>query len=552
MAWLDDYSFDFTTGDVRHVSGTTRYPVIDMHRGLQTLAGQATKSGDDDLDITDLFVPSKRNSDTDIELLGNVNVDATAVQYMYGGSITYGSGDDRYSGLAIGGVFNANALPQVWQNDVKLTSYWGFSYSPDAALGYACRILIKSKTAGVEIDGGRVRVQTRGYNYQFRFARTVLSLNESVAGLGSIALDSFNSVVEGTISGYTDIVNTEGYQSIDYNNGNGAQPYYMSWTKGSRAKADVYNRIKYETRDGSAETLYGLNGENFLGITHEIPIDTNTGTFVEPEELSWTEAGTPSTGQLLAIDDVATGTKMFIQLLTGIIATDGTVITGVSTATAAVNGSVVVRALGAESVAGNYTGNWITAFGVGMAIADVSSNDTLKDLLNVSQSPPNNQNVTVTGVVLGEDRIAVGKSIDAGVSINKSEYSLAAGNNLGDGTVVVNEAISNVPASGWVRVSRGAGLGSDSYPYSSYSGSTFTLDTVTLSQSYTASDDCYPMILDLVSTASLESNTWVYTVDTDLAGQVVDAGGTPTKAFPISGTFGSGGFSVGVVRTPDE
>jgi hypothetical protein len=545
MAWLDDFSFDVATGNVRHVSGTTRYPVIDMHRGLQALAYQSTKSGDDLLDITDLFVPSKRNSDTDIELLDTVNVDADAVEYMYGGSITYGTGDDVYSGLAIAGGFNANALPQVIQDNTKLTSYWGFSFSPDTGLGYAVRILVKSKTGGTEIDGGRVRAQSRGYTYQYREGSTVLGRNESVAAVGTIASDTFNTVAEGTISGYTDIVNTEGFQQIDYNNDNGPQDYYMSWTKDTRAKTDVYNRIKYETRDGTAETLYGLNGELFRGITHEIDITPGTGTWVEPEEVSWATG----TGQLLAIDDTdgTATTKMWLQLLTGVApVTD--LITGAGAATGTAN-NVTVVARGVESVAGNFTGSWITSYGVGMAIADVGNTDTLKDLTGAPQSPPNNQNVTASGLVSGEDQIIIGKSIDAGATIDKTEYSGTAANTSGAGTITVNEAITNVPAAGWVRIDNG--VGDDRYPYSSFSGSVFTLDAVTLSTTYADSADVYPTILDKTAGSALESNTWVYTGDTDIAGQVLDSGGTPTKAFPISGTFKATGFSVSVVRTPD-
>jgi len=548
MAWLDDFSFDLTTGNIRHESGTTRYPVIDMHRGMQSLAYQATKSGDDDLDITDLFVPTKRNSDTDIELLGNVNVDDTAVQFMYGGSITYDGGDEVYSGLAIAGEFNADALPQLWQDNAKLTSYWGYQLSPDAGLGYAVRILVKSRTGGADIDGGRIRAQSRGYGYQYRLGRTVLGRNESVAAVGAIATDSFNSVAEGTISGYTDILNTEGYQTIDYNNGNGATPFYMKWTKGTRTKLDVYNRIKYETMDGSAETLYGLTGENFLGVTHEVPVGSPSGTMVEPEELSWGTGATAGTGQLLAIDSVTAGTKIWIQLLTGVAPESGLVITGSGTVTS--TGAAVARALGGESVAGNYTGAWITCLGAGMAIADVGANDSLLNLLNTAQTPPNNQSVVVTGVVSGEDYVIIGKSIDSGASINKSEYAAAAGNDTSDPTITVKTSIANVPAAGWVRISNGVGF--DLYPYSSFSGSVFTLDSVTLTDDYIEDADVFPVIIDKLADSTQLSNTWVYSTDTWLAGQALDAGGTPTKAFPIAGQFLSTGFSVNVVRTPDE
>ena len=550
MAWLDDFSFDFATGNLRHVSGATRYPVIDMHRGLQFLAAQATKSGDDLLDITDLFVPSKRNSDTDIELLGSVNVDATMVEFMYGGSIGWDSNAERYSGLALSGSFNADALPQVIQNNVKLTNYWGFSFSPDAGLGYAVRIMVLSRTGGADIDGGRVRGQSRGYGYQFRLGRTVLGRNESVCGIGAIAVDTFNSVAIGDVATYADITNTEGYQLIDYNNLNGDNPFYMQWTRGSRTNLDVYNRIKWNTRDGSAETLYGLSGELFLGITHEIPVDTPSGTLVEPEELSWTEATIVSTGQLLATDSTTAATKLYVQLLTGVIPTDGTVLTGAGAGTVTVNGSAIEKALGAESVAGNFTGSWITAFGVGMATGDVSTTDSLLDLLSVPQSPPNNQNVYVGGLISGEDYVIIGKSIDGGNTINKSEYAAAAGNTTGNGTIEVKTSITNVPPAGFVRISNG--VGDDLYPYSSVSGTTFTLDAVTLTDTYTEDANVYPTIIDMTADNTFLNNTWVYTGDVDLAGQALDSGVSPTKAFPIKGTFGSTGYSVSVVRNPDE
>lgn len=547
MAWLDDYSVDFSTGDIRHVSGSTRYPVIDMHRGLITLAGQATASGDDLGDITDLFVPSKRASDTDITLNDPMNIDATAAEFMYGGSVTYGAaGAEKYSGLAIGGSYNTDANPQVFQNNTKLANYWGFSFSPDANLGYAVRLLVKSRTAGAEIDGGRVRVQSRGYSYIFREAATVLGSNESVASLGNIVGDTFNSVLVGTIAGYTDIVNTEGYHTVDYSNGNGAQPYYMEWTKGARVGSDVYNRIKYETRDGTAETLYGLNGEYFRGITHEITVDTPTGTLIPATGITWATG----TGQLLATNSTTAATKVWIQLLTGVAPTDNDVLT--AGGTVAVNVTVAQVALGVESVAGNYTGSWIGTKGAAQAVADVSNTDSFIDLLGVSQSPPNLQSVTVGGMVIAEDRVVLGKSLD-GTSINKAEYAADAGNNLGDGTIVVTASIANVPNAGYVRIDNGAG-GEDSYKYSSYSGTTFTLDAVTLTQNYTAAADVYPLVFDNAAAATSESSTWIYTADTLLAGQVVDDGSTnntPTVPFPLNGSFTSGGFSVNIVRQAD-
>lgn len=548
MAWLDDYSVDFSTGNIRRTGGATRYPVIDMHRALITLSGQATRSGDDLGDITDLFVPSRRASDTDITLNHPMNLDPTAVQGMFGGSITYGiAGAEKYSGLAIGGTYAENALPQVFQNNVKLTNYWGFSFSPDAALGYAVRILVKSRTAGVDIDGGRVRVQSRGYTHPFREASTVLGSNESVASPGDVSIsDVFNSVPLGTISDYTDIVNTEGYHTIDYATDDGASPFYMEWTKGSGSEADVYNRIKYETRDGSTETLYGLNGEFFRGITHQITVDGPTGTLVDGAAITW---GT-GTGQLLAMDSDTAATQIWIQLLTGVVPTHGDTLTAGGTVD--VNVTVDSVALGGESVAGNFTGSWVGSKGAGQAVADVGSSDSFTSLNGRSQSPPNIQSVSVGSMVALEDTIVLGKSLD-GITINKAEYAAASGNDLGDSTIMVKQIIENVPIAGYVRIGNGSG-GEDSYKYSSFNDATFTLDAVTLSQNYSEDVDVYPLIFDQTVPETSVSQAWSYTSDVLLAGQVVDDGSvnnTPIVSFPLTGSFTSTGFSANIVRQSD-
>lgn len=546
MAWIDDFSVDFSTGEIRHVNGATRYPVIDMHRALMSLTAQAVASGDDLGDITDLFVPSKRASDTDITLNPPMNIDDNAAEFMFGGSTIQNNADDKYSGLDIGGVYNAAALPQVVQNNIKLTNYWGASLDPQPALGVAVRLLIRSRTAGVDIDGGRIRVQSRGYPHIFRETTTVLGSNVASVSLGSITVDSFLTVNSATIATYNDIVNTEGFQLVDYADGAGGAPYYMQWTKGSRSKADVYNRVKYETRDGSAETLYGLTGELFRGITHIIDIDNVTGMLVESGPVTWATG----TGQLLAVDTTNNPNQVYIQLLTGVEPQDNDQLTAGGTAD--VVGNVVSATATGESVAGNFTGSWVGAFGAAQAVADISNTDSFTDLRLISHAPPNFQSVSIGGLVVSEDRLILGKSIDGGASINKSEYASAVNNDLGNNTIEVTAAITNVPEAGYVRISNG--LSEDRYPYSSFSGTTFNLDGVTLTQNYGGAVDVYPTILDLVATATTESQAWIYTADVDLAGQVVDDGSvnnTPTIPFPLSVTFNSTGAAVNIVRTPD-
>ena len=558
MAWVDDFSFTIATGAVRHTSGVTRYPVIDMHRGLQSLAYQATKSGDDQLDITDLVVPSKRNSDTDIELLTYdlggtqyVNIDDTAAEFMFGGSVTQDSatGQERYSGLAIAGDFSidASCAPEVIQNNAKLTSYWGQSFSPDAALGYAVRVLIKSRTAGADIDGGRVRVQSRGYGFDYREGATVLGRNESVAAVGNIAADTFNQTASGTIAGLTGISNTEGYQGLDINVDGSNEFYYSQWTRGANTNQQVYERVKYDTRMGSVVQFYGLDGELFRGVTHSISYDTLAGGNFTEGGATPATFGNGATGQILADD--TTNNIIHIQLLTGLPPSDNDSITQ-GAVTASVNVTVTSRALGINSVLGNFTGAWLGAYGVGFVPGQLSASDQVTALDNVNYNPPNNQFVTVNNCIVGETRVIIGKELGATGLIDKGIYSLASGNNSGNGTVVVNETITNEPTAGFVRLFNGSGF--DVYPYSSYSGSTFTLDAVTLTTNYTLNDDCFATVVDQVATGVQIQNAWIYTVDTNLVGQALDSGGTPTRQFPISGVFGANGFTVGLVNTADD
>jgi len=75
--------------------------------------------------------------------------------------------------------------------------------------------------------------------------------------------------------------------------------------------------MKYISRDGSAATLYGISGELFRGITHELTLSgAYSGTaFSAFEAVTWATG----TGQMLAINSTtpASATKMWIQLLTG-------------------------------------------------------------------------------------------------------------------------------------------------------------------------------------------------------------------------------------------
>ena len=100
MAFEDDFETDIS-GNITHTSGTTNYPVIDLHRYLGALADDAQASGDDLVDIA-TQTPSARSTDQIIDLLGPFNIDDTAAQFLYGGSIRQGTGDKPTVGFCTG------------------------------------------------------------------------------------------------------------------------------------------------------------------------------------------------------------------------------------------------------------------------------------------------------------------------------------------------------------------------------------------------------------------------------------------------------------------
>lgn len=311
MAIGDDFSVN-ASGDIRHVSGSSTYSVLELHRWLQDLADDAEASGNDIIDIS-RATPSERSTDQIIQLLGSYNIDDDAAEYLYGGSIKQGSGASEviYAGLKVlGAVNNANTLIQIVQDHGyydTTTPFWpdqsGGGLNGNAAEGILMRILVKCRVNGVDIDGKRIRVQARKWGDSYDFFNVTLAEGESVAAIGTTP-DAQNDTAIGTVQGWTggDIpTNTEGYQQIDLNNGNGNKPYYSKWTYNTNAaklKA-LWEWVKEITGNDSPEAAepYDMNGELFLGITHSFAFDAGTGAGTQNEKVVW---GTDVTYDTLA------------------------------------------------------------------------------------------------------------------------------------------------------------------------------------------------------------------------------------------------------------
>jgi hypothetical protein len=417
------------------------------------------------------------------------------------------------------------------------------------------RCLIKTRTAGADIDGKRVRIFAREWGHTYGEFEVAMGLGNSTAAIFTNT-DLNNQTASGTVATWATITNTEGYQTIDLNNGNGARPYYSQWNRDTYTINQFYERCKYLVRRGTSSTIHGMDGELFRGITHQWAYDGEaSGPFTEDETLSWGTGATAGTAILIALKDDGTTGTMWIQLLTGVIPSDNMTITGVSSsATCLVNGSVTARSISPVFMGQSTGSSIIGAFGIGVESADLTTNDKLTDLLNVLQQPPNNVVFYVYGLVSGEDRVLVtnaqGNAIDfdqmtLGTTLNGASETII---NVGSGNIP-----TDTPQTGTLRVE----LDDGRYrlvSFTSHDGD----DQFTIASSSwvdpndaTAGNDVFLSYIDKIADASSANFSVVYNADRTLFVRVRDGGASPIKTFETTGSLGSSGGSATAIRTSD-
>lgn len=281
-------------GNVRWTgAGTaTNVTVLELHRWLQDLADDAVASGDDLHDITDQ-TSSDRSTDNIVTLTNGYNIDDTAAEHIFDGSITQANGDTVYSGLVVVGSVVAGTQLQIVQDEVLLTNYWTTGLNTDAAANILLRIMVKTRADGADIDGQRLRVQARELGDTYAEFSLTAGLGNSTAAIFT-STDLNNGTAAGTIATYDQFNNTEGYQLLDLDGDASTEPYYAQWTvtgggatPASPTINDLYEYTKWVQRRGTATTIHGVNGELFRGITHDITYDGLVGTFTEDNYLVW-------------------------------------------------------------------------------------------------------------------------------------------------------------------------------------------------------------------------------------------------------------------------
>jgi len=567
-----DWTVDRATGNVRYIgddhggASPSYATVIQFHRWLQGLADDAVSSGDDELDITNTD-PSRRSTDNIITLINGYNITAVEAEHLYDGSIIQTDGDEIYDGIVNFG--NSDVQIQIIQNGAVLADDWwnynGAGLNADSTSGISHRFMIKVRSAGADIDNRRLIGTCRRFGYTYsEFVINATSRGNNVLALTDSS-DLNNATAEGTVATWTTIANvTEGYANLDVDNDGTDEYYYSEWNKDTYTINQFYERMKWLTREGSASTIYGLNGELFRGPTHQVAISSPTGTFVEPESLSWGTGATAGTGQLLAIDSTIAGTVLYMQLLTGVVPNANT-ITGNGGATATA-GTVTERTI-SKPMCGASTGSaLIGAYGFGVETTDLSASDKVFDLTATQRTPPNNVTNTVGGLVSGEDRVLVapwdGTSYDANgdPAITKTQLSLATALTTDNITSVeVSEAIpTDTPSSGYIRVTDNNGFERRLH-YSAWDGPTkiFTVDTTDGNEDFAAvnasiANDIYIAYIDELASGTTATFTSVQSGSRNLVVIVRDGDTTPIKQFISSWSQTSSNQTITAIRTTDE
>ena len=230
-----------------------------------------------------------------------------------------------------------------------------------------------------------------------------------------------------------------------------------------------------------------------------------------------------------------------------------TITGGTSAQTALVNVTVTSRTISKVFV-GSYTGTLIGAYGLGVDPNDLTSSDNLKDLLDVTQTPPNNQSFTVFGLVSGEDRVLVGPR--TGTILNKAQYTLST-TLIGVAeisVVLTGPILAQTNQTGIIRIQLDSGI-YRYIPYLSWTGSTFTIAATDFSgdpATNTNTPDVFTGYIDKLAGATSEAITMVYNADIDLFVRVRDGGATPIKTYEAdSALFTSTGGSSTASRITD-
>jgi hypothetical protein len=276
-------------GNAHAAAGAGYYTGIYFHRWIQSLADdqQSVVAGGDYMDMTKLTPSSRNGIDQIIELLNGYTITQELSEHLYDCSIIQAGGDDIWDGMTL--IAGEGCDLQIHQDGaIVVNDFWnslvdgisGKGLNRDTANGIAARFLLKVTTGGTDIDDRKIIGQTRVWGFTYsEFKVNGTSRGNNVIALNYTA-DNNNKTLQGTVQGWSgNFSNVPGYNAIDINADTTDEYYYSKWTitKPTRSINEAYEYWKEITGQDNVTALYGLDGELFRGVTHQIEYSGLTG-----------------------------------------------------------------------------------------------------------------------------------------------------------------------------------------------------------------------------------------------------------------------------------
>lgn len=378
---------------------------------------------------------------------------------------------------------------------------------------------------------------------------------ETVTGVSSGSTATSVAPTNVEPADFTGITFTFGATSQDLGNGAGSQPYDVIIDLGTNSYtlAQAYEYFKYVTRRGSATSLNGHNGEDYIAVGDVyLPYDAQSANFTEGATLTGTDSG--ATGIIVSDHDAGTSGALVLRDVTGTFDDNETITDdngSPGSATSDTSAGYDLIAPAKQSPFGTFAGGkFFGARGVYITnvLAADANNYQLIDSTGTTQVPPITIPLTVNNTVSG-DRVSM--FLTSGGNIDRAQFTSHNTNNTAGGnTFEVLESIPNdTPSSGTIRVIDNSLNREQRYTFTSWTGSVFSGISPVLITTYENTDTAYVPYLDEQATGTSVSTTISYVTNREVITRVRIVGMLP---FSVPGTINSSGITVTTIRSTDS
>lgn len=538
-----------------------------------------------------------RPDDTATDLFDDTNSAYTVAGSSAAGVFTADSwtGENLWSNIyTLGSIeedLTESEEQQVYIEQDGSRIFSGSEWWPEGAGSATTRqvdVLIKTKEAGTEVNNGLITVFLRHYQTQPTATNPAdlydhFEIDLSAGGRNAVPLatanDLNNTSYQSTVSGYTDITVAFVNGTVSYDAVTGPFQNFeeVTWTGGSGIFLDQ------TTTTGAGTMTLGnvtpsdwpLTGETLTGTSSSATAGADAD-MVEAYKMARNfDQGADYNYSVIIgcfsrpLTEVYEYLKYVTRVGSPFLTYPTTYPEGGPLSHTTVEGQLYIRAHEDTQTSPTNTfspvkaspfgtfagGKFFGAQGVwvqNMDSADVQ-NFQLIDSDGNTRTPPNQQSITITNL-LSDDRVSVFRT--AAGEIDRDIYTADTGNDTGNGTFIVNEAIEvDTPTTGVIRVvdtSDTTNSREIRYTYTSWATSTFTLSG-TLDRQYTETDDTvYVPFIDAAASGTSVSVTVIYTADRTVLLRVRRYTPTAIIPFETTGTFLSTGYTTGAIRTTDS